>query len=158
MTMKDNNARYGLVTRVLHWAMALLLLWQLLSAGAHMLLEDTAVEKFLWTTHKPLGALLFLLAIIRGLWGLGNLSRRPASISVPARLSQLALYAFMIVVPGLALLRHYGSGPVFESFVISVFSGFEGVRISLIISAGNLLHSPIDWVLLVMSEDHIFME
>lgn len=157
MTMKDDNARYGLVTRVLHWAMALLLLWQFLSAGAHLLLEDTAVEKFLWATHKPLGALLFLLAIIRGLWGLGNLSRRPASISVPARLGHLALYAFMIVVPGLALLRQYGSGRAFEAFGIPVFSGFEGERISWMINAGNLLHSSLGWVLLVMMAGHIFM-
>ena len=61
MPIQDSNDRYGTVSRVLHWGMALLLVWQFLSAGAHALLSDTAVEEFFWGTHKPLGFLLFVL-------------------------------------------------------------------------------------------------
>ena len=77
MPIQDSNDRYGTVSRVLHWGMALLLVWQFLSAGAHALLSDTAVEEFFWGTHKPLGFLLFVLIILRALWALINLSRRP---------------------------------------------------------------------------------
>lgn len=157
MTIRDNSDRYGRVTRVLHWAMAILLLWQFLSAGAHLLLEDTAIEKFFWATHKPLGALLFLLAVIRGVWGLINLAQRPRSISIPAKLGHLGLYALMIVVPGLALLRQYGSGRAFEAFGIPIFAGFEGDRISWMTDLGNMLHSSLGWVLLVMVLGHTFM-
>ena len=37
MPIQDSNDRYGTVSRVLHWGMALLLVWQFLSAGAHAL-------------------------------------------------------------------------------------------------------------------------
>ena len=79
MPIQDSNDRYGTVSRVLHWGMALLLVWQFLSAGAHALLSDTAVEEFFWGTHKPLGFLLFVLIILHALWALINLSRRPPS-------------------------------------------------------------------------------
>src|SRR5690606_39606061 len=66
---------YGRVSRALHWGMALLLLWQFLSAGAHALLEDTSIGEFFWSTHKPLGFLLFILVFIRFSWAVVNLSQ-----------------------------------------------------------------------------------
>ena len=90
--MKDNNQRYGTVSRLLHWGMALLILWQFLSAAAHYFFEDTAIEAFFWPTHKPLGVVLLVLIIIRVLWALVNASRRPASLNLMSKPGHLALY------------------------------------------------------------------
>lgn len=54
MSLNDSPKRYGSFTRLLHWSMALLLIWQFLSALAHYGFEDTAFESFFWPTHKPL--------------------------------------------------------------------------------------------------------
>ena len=157
MSVKDNRERYGKVSRILHWGMAVLLLWQFLSAGSHLLLEDTAVEAFFWSTHKPLGFLLFLLIIVRIVWALANRSQRPPSISPGARLGHIALYALMGIVPALALVRQYGSGKPFEPFGIPLFSGFEADKIEWMIAPGNLLHSWLGWALLAMIVGHIVM-
>jgi len=157
MTLGDNTDHYGRVSRALHWGMALLILWQFLSAGAHLLLEDTAVEAFFWATHKPLGLLLFALIFIRMAWAIANLSRRPKSINSAASAGHIGLYALLAIVPGLALLRQYGSGKPFEPFGIPVFLGFEGEKIPWMVAPGNLLHSWLGWLLLAMIVGHTFM-
>lgn len=156
MTLSDSADRYGVVSRTLHWGMALLILWQFLSAGAHLLLEDTAIEAFFWSSHKPLGLLLFALISIRIVWAVGNLSRRPQSVSSAALAGHLGLYSLLVIVPGLALARQYGSGKPFEPFGIPVFSGFEGEEIQWMVAPGNILHSWLGWLLLAMIVGHIF--
>lgn len=157
MSLSDSVDRYGRISRFLHWAMAVLILWQFLSAGAHFLLEDTAIDKFLWPSHKPLGFLLFSLMILRTVWAIANLSRRPASLNMAARLGHIALYVLLFLVPALALLRQYGSGRAFEPFGIPLISGFEAEKIEWMVEPGNLLHGLLGWALLVLILGHIFM-
>ncbi len=157
MSVSDNTSRYGLVSRVLHWGMALLLLWQFLTVGARVTMEDSAIDEFMWATHRPLGFLLFVLIIIRILWALINRARRPASVSLAARLGHIALYALCALVPALALLRQYGAGRSFEPFGIPVFSGFEGERIQWMVSLGNNFHGTLGWILLTLIIGHIAM-
>ncbi|MEO8748268.1 MAG: cytochrome b [Rhodanobacter sp.] len=157
MSIRDNSNRYGQVSRVLHWGIAILLLWQFSSAGAHFFLKGTSIEKFLWTTHKPLGFVLFVLILLRVAWALANLSRRPSAVSVAARLGHLVLYGILVIVPTLALLRQYGSGKPFEPFGISLFPGFEGDKIAWMTAPGNLLHGWLGLSLLALVAGHIFM-
>lgn len=157
MSIRDSSDRYGQVSRILHWGMALLLLWQFLSAGAHLLLEDTLIEQFFWFTHKPLGFLLFVVIFIRIAWALTNLSRRPQSINMAATLGHVAIYGLLVIIPGLALVRQYGSGKPFEPFGIPLFPGFEADEIAWMVAPGNLLHSWLGWALLAMIFGHIFM-
>lgn len=157
MSISDSNERYGQVSRILHWGMALLLLWQFISAGTHVLLEDTFIEAFFWSTHEPLGFLLFFLAFVRVIWALANTSRRPPSMSIAATLGHLALYGGLVLTPSLALLRQYGAGRAFEPFGIPVFSGFEDGEIVWMVELGSLLHSWLGWVLLAMIVGHMSM-
>lgn len=157
MLIQDSPERYGTVSRFLHWSMSLLIFWQFATAGAHLLLEDTAIEGFLWPTHKPLGALLLVLVLIRGVWSLYNAGHRPPSLNLPAKLGHLALYTLIIVVPVLALLRQYGSGRAFEPFGIPLMSGFEGGKIEWMMTPGNLLHGWLGWLLLLFVVGHIVM-
>lgn len=155
--MKDNHERYGHVSRILHWGMALLLLWQFLSATAHFFFDDTAIEAFFWPTHKPLGFLLFVLIIIRIIWALMNVSSRPHSVNWFARLGHIVLYLLLLAIPILALLRQYGSGRSFEPFGIPVFTGFENDKIEWMIDLGSLLHGELGWLLLALTVGHIVM-
>lgn len=157
MQITDTKERYGFITRLLHWGMALLLLWQFLSAGSHLLLGDTPVEEFFWATHKPLGFLLLILIFIRSLWALANLSRRPPSVNRMATRGHVALYGLIFLIPSLALLRQYGSGETFEPLGITLFSGFEGDEIAWMVLPANLFHSWFGWALLLMIIGHVFM-
>jgi len=155
MSLKDNAERYGLVSRVLHWGMALLILWQFLSAAAHYFLEDTSIEAFFWPSHKPLGVLLLVLMILRLLWAFINVSNRPKSVSMLAKLGHLALYLVLITVPILALIRQYGSGRSLEVFGVQLFSGFETEKIKWMTDLGNNFHGELAWALLVLIVGHI---
>ena len=153
----DSTSKYGLITRVLHWGMALLFAWQFTSALAHMLFEDTAIDEFFWGSHKPVGLVLMVLIIIRALWGLLNLKRRPPADSMAARLGHLALYVLMLVVPAVALFRQYGSGRKFEAFGMTIMQGFdESQKIQWMIDLGSNFHKILGYVLLVMIVGHIF--
>ncbi|MFC3192613.1 cytochrome b [Marinicella sediminis] len=155
--MWDNNEKYGLISRLLHWGMALLIVWQLLSAASHNFFEDTAIEAFFWPSHKPLGVLLLALMVLRVLWALINVSRRPSSISLFSKLGHVTLYLVLIAVPVLGLLRQYGSGRTFEVFGIQLFAGFEGDKIKWMMDAGSDFHGELGWALLLLIVGHVAM-
>ncbi|ACV25524.1 cytochrome b [Kangiella koreensis] len=157
MPLKDNQNQYGTVSRVLHWGIAILLLWQFLSAASHFFFDDTAIEAFFWPTHKPMGFLLFVLIFIRVIWALINVKNRPPSINWFARLGHITLYLLMLAIPALGLLRQYGSGRSFEPFGIPLFSGFESGKIEWTLDLGGLLHGELGWLLFVLTIGHIIM-
>ncbi len=157
LTVLDTPIRYGWVSRLLHWGMALLFAWQFTSATAHWLFPDTPFETFFWGTHYPMGVLLLTLVVLRALWALVNTSRRPRSVSVMATLGHLALYGLMIAVPTIALIRQFGSGRSLEVFGVSLMSGFEGEEITWMTDLGGLLHGELGWVLLALVVGHIVM-
>ena len=157
MAMEDSPTRYGSISRLLHWSMALLLVWQFLSALSHYGFGDTAFESPFWPTHKPMGLILIVLVVIRLVWALTNVARRPLSINLAAKLGHLGLYALLFLIPALALLRQYGSGRAFEPFGLPLMSGFEGDKIAWMVEPGNLLHGVLGWVLLAMVIGHVGM-
>ncbi|AHL74390.1 cytochrome B561 [Stutzerimonas stutzeri] len=153
----DSTARYGTASRLLHWSMGAILAWQFATAAAHLLFEDTGVERFLWGTHKVVGTLLILLIVIRALWSIYNRGHRPPSLNIMAQLGHLAMYALMLAVPLLALIRQYGSGRSFAPLGIPLMSGFEGDPIDWLTAPGNLLHSWLGWLLMILILGHIAM-
>ena len=157
MAIKDNKERYGKVSRTLHWAMAILILWQFMSAAARFFFDETAVEAFFWPTHKPVGFLILVLAGIRVLWALVNLASRPKSVTLLSKLGHISLYLLLLAIPTVALLRQYGSGRTFEPFGIPIFTGFEGEKIKWMTDLGSNFHSTLGWILLVLIVGHIVM-
>jgi len=152
---RDSQTRYGSVTRLLHWLMALVLACQFTSVGAHALAKDSAFDKFAWALHKPMGTLLMLLIVIRVLWALMNTGRRPPPVSLLARAGHAALYVLMFAIPLIALIRQYGSGRAFSPFGVPLMSGFEGDKIEWMTELGSNFHSELGWVLLVLALGHI---
>ncbi|ANF57421.1 cytochrome b [Halotalea alkalilenta] len=157
---RDSERRFGAISRGLHWAVALLLLWQFAGMLCKVLIGPSAITGFLVGTHKPLGALLLALIALRALWALGQLKHRPSQpdtlLGWCARLGHLCLYALMLLVPALALLRQYGSGQAFAPFGIPLFAGgFE--PIGWMTAPANALHGWLGWVLLALVAGHVLM-
>ena len=159
-TMMDTPDRFGIVSRLFHWVMVLLLAWQFTSALLRVFSEDTPIEGFFWSTHYAVGFTLFLLAILRGLWGLANLSRRPGHTAIRfgrlATLGHLAMYVLMIVIPFLAILRAYGNGRGFAPYGFEVFAA-TGERIPALIAPASAVHGLLGWVLLALIVGHVAM-
>lgn len=153
----DSAVRYGSVTRMLHWGMALLLCWQFVTTLVRVSLPDTALYDAIWPTHRSLGFLLLVLMLVRLGWAWANRTRRPPAVSAAARAGHLTLYGLLIVVPVLALLRQFGSGRAYTPFGIPVMSGFEGERIEWMVAAGNLFHGGLGWTLLALILGHVAM-
>ncbi|MBA4242740.1 cytochrome b [Ectopseudomonas hydrolytica] len=155
--LHDCAQRYGSVSRALHWSMAVLLAWQFVTVIVHVLLEDSALDKFAWGTHKATGLLLMVLVVIRLCWALYSRNRRPASVSTLARLGHLTLYGLLFVIPFIALLRQYGSGREFVAFGMTVMPGFSDPKIDWMIAPASLLHGNLGWLLLLLVIGHVAM-
>ena len=96
-------ARFALPARILHWAMAALILAMLL-IGAGMLSTTTARYPELLAWHRPIGLAILILALVR--LGVRLTHRAPAlpadlpAIQVAAaKGSHYLLYALMIAMP-----------------------------------------------------------
>lgn len=157
MQIWDSSERYGTVSRVLHWGIVLLVVWQVLSASSHFFFDDTAIEAFFWPMHPTTGFLILVFMVVRVVWALTNLSWRPASVSLPAKLGHVVLYLLLLGIPSAALLRQYGSGRAFEPLGIPVFPGFEGEEIEWMMAPANLLHGPLGWILFALAAGHVAM-
>ncbi|MCJ2052193.1 cytochrome b [Methylobacterium sp. J-070] len=156
---RDAPQRYGRISRGFHWLMAALFAWQFAGALLYVGIGDTALTRFVGGSHFTLGATLFVLALLRGAWGLANLPRRPPH---PGRLGRAAqaghavLYGLMIAVPALALLRQYGSGKPFAPYGIPVMPARDS-KIAWMTVPGDLLHHWLAFILLAVVLGHAAM-
>lgn len=157
---RDTPSRYGVITRALHWSMALLFLWQFAMVFAVSAYgRDSFIGSFgRW--HGAVGTLLLLLVTLRAVWALLNrASRPPHQAGLIGRLAlagHFALYGLMAVVPALALLRMYGVGRPFAPFGVPLFPG-TGVRNETLMAPANALHSNLAWLLLALIAGHVIM-
>ena len=95
--------RFSLATRLLHWAMAPLMLAMLL-IGTGMVATVSHWRLTLLALHKPLGLALLVLAVVRLLLRLaGGTPPLPAALPAPLRLaahvSHWLLYGCMLAMP-----------------------------------------------------------
>lgn len=158
MTSPDTPARYGTVTRFLHWGIALCLAWMFGTAITHVLAEKSALDAFFWPTHKHFGSLLMVLVSVRVIWALLNARQRPPALNPLARLGHLAMYGLMVAIPLIGLLRQFGSGRAFAPLGLPLFAGFdEGEKIGWMVDLGGLLHGELGWALLALVCGHIAM-
>ena len=160
MQWMDTPRRYGTVTRLLHWTMALLLAWQFTGMALKLILGKHPVSAFFVGTHGSLGAVLFVLLVVRLVWALCNTSRRPArdagAVGWFARAGHTILYLLMLVVPALALLRAYGSGKGFTPFGVQVMPA-TGERVDWMVAPASAAHGLLAWTLLALVAGHIIM-
>jgi len=155
----DNRDGYGLISRAFHWSMAILFLWQFISAILRIFAKNTMVYDFFWAAHHQLGFALLILVLMRGGWGLLNIRRRPHKHSFAGKLAllgHLVIYGLMFAVPAVALLRTYGSGRGFSFLGVQIFEQ-TGVQNAALTAPGNALHGLLGWVLLAAVAGHVLM-
>lgn len=157
---RDTPERYGLISRTLHWGMALVFTWQFLGMIGREVLGRTPLVSAVASTHSSVGTLLFVLIVVRLLWAMISDSRRPAYqtgiLGFFAKIGHWSLYALMFIVPLLALVRSYGSGKGLSPFGFELFTA-TGVQIPWLTAPGNALHGLLAWVLLALIAGHVFM-
>lgn len=157
---RDEGFRYGLVTRILHWSTALLLLWQFTGMAVKLVVGKAPITAFWVGTHKSIGVALMVLVVARALWGLYNIKVRPAHgagfWAMAAKAGHLVLYMLMLVVPALALLRQLGSGKPMEFFGLPLIRG-GGAETLWLTAPADAAHGLLAWVLLTAIAGHIAM-
>ncbi|WP_374427756.1 cytochrome b [Paracoccus sp. (in: a-proteobacteria)] len=160
LSLYDTPLLYGLVTRFLHWSIAVLMLWQFAGMTLKLVLGRVPVAAFFVGTHQKVGLILFGLIVLRLIWAGLNRHRRPdhggGMRGLAARLGHLALYLAMLIVPGAALLRAYGSDKVFAPFGVAIFPAQEP-PIGWMVTLGDLLHGEGAWLLLALIAGHVAM-
>ncbi|MCJ2015137.1 cytochrome b [Methylobacterium sp. J-076] len=155
----DTPQRYGRISRGFHWLMAALFAWQFTGALLYVGIGDTALTRFVGGSHFTLGFTLFVLVLLRGIWGLANLSRRPPH---PGRLGRAAvaghalIYGLMVAVPGLALIRQYGSGKPFTPYGLPLMPGHDE-KVAWMVTLGDLFHHWLAFTLLAVVLGHATM-
>lgn len=155
----DTPERYGLVSRLLHWTMAYLLIWQFIVILTWRLFGDTQWVRTVTSLgpgHGTVGLVVIVLVIIRAIWWTVNRNRRPVqSTTVTGRAAVVvhaSFYLLMFSIPALALLRAYGSGKGWEPWIPA-----SGVEIVWMIKPADLLHGFLAWGLLVLIAGHVVM-
>lgn len=155
----DTPERFGLTSRLLHWAMAYLLIWQF---AVILTWRVFGPENWVKTVtsfgpdHGMVGLLILVLVVIRAIWGLLNRSRRPAKSSgLSGRASlavQICFYGLMFLIPALALLRAYGSGKGWLPWI-----PVTGVVMPSMVAPADLLHGLLAWGLSILIAGHVAM-
>ena len=125
MALRNGPDTFGLVTRVIHWLMALLIL-SLIALGLRLAwMEPSLANLWLYGLHKTLGLTALALVLLRILWHI--VSPPPAPIGQPGwqrlfiKAWHWTLYALMIATPiaGWAGSSASGIDTVFaESFTV----------------------------------------
>ena len=157
--ISDGPNRYGLVTRIFHWGMAVLFAAQFVSAAAHWALpRENALRDTLFSYHANLGTTLFLLVLLRGIWGLINIKRRPPHAGTLGRadvVGHVALYTFMVIIPAVRLLASFGGTRGFSYFGLSIVPARETAIAWTQIAAE--WHGEMGWILALLVLGHIAM-
>jgi len=104
MKVKNTLERYGAVTMIFHWMMAILIIG-LIGLGLYMVELPINLKKLkLYGWHKEYGILVFMLAIMRIIWRFGNPTpllpnHMKSWEKLAAHGAHYAFYGFMFALP-----------------------------------------------------------
>lgn len=164
----DNPRAYGRISRILHWLMALLFLWQFMGMILKLALGLNPRDSWIISTHPHVGFTLLVLMVVRALWAFANLSRRPSHgtgfLARCASAGHLVIYVLMLLAPLSAFVRTWANGRGFQLFnTIPILSPSEAhPAITHFInstrdSLGMSVHGLLSWILLAVIVGHIAM-
>jgi cytochrome b561 len=103
MQVKSSAEQYGAIAQLLHWAIVVLIVWQIVLAGQAEDAGSLLQKAKLLTTHKSVGMTIFMLAVLRLLWRLTT--GAPAEVPAPrwqqrvAAVNHWLLYALILLTP-----------------------------------------------------------
>lgn len=154
--MNDSKERYGSISRLLHWGMGLLVIWQFMkffdriNDGEHWVGENLA------SWHISIGVLILLLVILRVIWAVRQKNNRPEqdpATMLLAKVGHVLLYAGMLLLPITGIMIMIGNGYGLDPFGIELVAG-GGPEIGWMALLGSI-HSWIAWSLLILVIGHV---
>lgn len=156
----DTENCYGRISRALHWMMAAGIAFQLLGMALRNIFGRADFVAPFVRAHAGVGLILLALVVLRVIWALVNRHNRPGHGHGPlaraARLGHGALYALMVAIPAMALLRAFGATRPLAPWGITILPG-RSVEIDWAVRLGDALHGVLGWTLAVAIVGHIAM-
>lgn len=160
MIIRNTDDRYGLLTVLFHWLIAVLIIG-LLGLGLYMTdLEFSPGKLVLYGWHKSFGIVVLALVILRLSWKILN-AGKPRALpthkpweKILAKIAHLALYAAMFIMPLSGWIMSSAKG-----YPVSVFGWFTlpdlvSKNKALGDLAGNI-HDTAAWILIGIIGLHI---
>jgi len=153
--MYDSKERYGSITRIFHWGMALLIIWQFMkffdriNDGEHWIGENIV------SWHVSIGSLLWVLIVLRLIWAATQKNNRPEQDPSTAFLVKAGhglLYLGMLLLPITGLMIMIGNGYGWNPFGLGLIAR-GGAEIGWLATLGSA-HSLIAWSLLILVLGH----
>ncbi len=129
----NEKNRYGRVSRVLHWTIAILFL-ALIPMGifASIIPEGTPYRVEYYVVHKTIGVIVFVLVIFRLVWNKISLRPQLESSLKPierkmAHATHLTLYIMMVLVPvtGFIMTSYHGAPTFFFAWQLDPLWSFS---------------------------------
>jgi len=152
----DSQERYGSISRLFHWGMALLIVWQGMKFFDRINDGEHWVGQTLVPWHVGIGSLLLLLVVLRILWAAKQRGNRPVQDPATATLVKIGhflLYVAMVMMPVSGVMYLVGRGFGWRPFGIQLIE--KGAEIPWMASFGGAVHSPLAWILLIMIVGHV---
>lgn len=160
LPFRDTPLAYGRISRLLHWTMAALVLYQFTGMGLRAIFDRQPWLSPFVSYHQPVGTILFLLVVIRAVWAMSNRGNRPAHgrhfVGRAASLGHGLIYVVMLAVPAIALIRAYGNDRAFAPFGFTIFPAQEP-PIGWMVNLGGALHGELGWLLGILILGHVAM-
>ncbi len=128
MNIVNSNQQFGLVSKLIHWLMAALIIL-IIAVALYMDELPRGAEKFEWVSlHKALGFCALTAVLLRIIWH--RITKTPAPLGDGwqlklAHLGHTALYLLMLFIPLSGLMMSLAKGHdvvVFNWFTISAFN------------------------------------
>lgn len=150
----DSPDRYGSVTRLLHWGMALLVLTQFLKLGDRIAEGEHWIGQTIVPWHISVGALILVLAVVRLLWAARQYPDRPRPDALVwlVRAGHFLLYVCMFLLPATGVMTMLGGGYGLTVFGVELVAS-TGTETPWLATLGNL-HSPIAWIFVALVVGH----
>lgn len=136
MKWKNSQTEWGMISRMLHWTMALAILAMCLIGITMINLPTSPLKIDLFRFHKSLGLLLLLLAIIRLFWRvLEPAPQLPDDLSAKekflARAGQTMIYVLLILIPVSGWVIHSAANLTEQWFGLFVIPSITNPNIEI---------------------------
>ncbi|WP_017431179.1 cytochrome b [Vreelandella jeotgali] len=158
MTFHDTPRRYGAVSLLFHWTMALLIIAQFMALGGYINDGEHWIGNTIVPWHVDIGLLLLVLVSLRLLWMLGQREQRPEPhghrpMQLLAKGGHLLLYTCMVLMPLTGLLIMVGEGHSLAFFGFQLLAERDA-EMSWAILLGES-HAPISWLFVALVIGHL---
>lgn len=153
MNINDTPQKYGFISKLLHWGIGFLILFQFLKIFERWNEKQNFISSILPPWHGSIGTILMGLILIRILWMIIQWNKRETA-NFAVKTGHLALYLFMLLAPLSALSLSLSKGRPISVFGLQIIE--KGEPMANLAWFGQL-HSPIALILIALVIGHAFM-